>query len=144
MQFRKGVLEGLKDLGQAAKNLSNVRLLAQYHPLGQHLVPNQRKKLSGQDLAIFVTKKIIKNVKNREISSFFNKLFKCCKEPDFLSWPSGQKHPKKFVSGPEDVLADAQMHLLREKRLRPSIGQDLSSIYSFINLEIYEKFQFLM
>ena len=50
---------------------SNVKLLAQYLPLGQHLVPNQRKKLSGQDLAIFVTKKIIKNVKNRGISSLF-------------------------------------------------------------------------
>ena len=121
-----------------------MRLLAQYHPLGQHLVPNQRTKLSGQDLAIFVPQKIIKNVKNRGISSFFNRLLKCCKEPDFLSWPIDQKHPKKFLSGLEDDLADGQMHLLREKRLRPSIGQNLSSIYFFINLEIHEKFQFLM
>ena len=36
-------------------------------------------------------------------------------EPDFLSWPSGQKHPKNLFSGPEDVLADGQRHLLREK-----------------------------
>ena len=33
----------------------------------------------------------------------------------FFSWPSGQIHPKKLFSGPEDVLADGQEHLLRKK-----------------------------
>ena len=37
------------------------------------------------------------------------------KRTRFFSWPSAQKHPRKLSSGPEDVLADAQEHLLLEK-----------------------------
>ena len=106
---------GLKDLGQPAKSFQKMKILAQYHPLGPHLVPNQSKKVSGQDLAAFVAKKIIKNVKNREMTSFFKRILKGCRGPDFLSWPSGQKHPRKLFSGPEDVLADGQELLLHEK-----------------------------
>ena len=74
---------GLKGLGQPGQKLSKMKILTQYHPLGPHLVPNQSKKVSGQDLAAFVAKKIIKNVKNREMTPFFKRILEGCKGPDF-------------------------------------------------------------
>ncbi len=109
MSFHKGRLDdGSQRSWPIGQKLSNVKILAQYHPLGPHLALNQSKKLSGQDLAAFVAKKIIKNVKNREMTSFFKRIPKGCRGPDFLSWPSGQKHPRKLFSRPKGVLADAQ------------------------------------
>ena len=90
---------GLKGIGQPAKSFQKMKILAQYHPLGPHLVPNQSKKVSGQDLVAFVAKKIIKNVKNREMTSFFRRILKGCRGPDFLSWPSGQNIQESFFLG---------------------------------------------
>ena len=104
-----GEVDGSQRSWPTGQKLSKMKILAQYHPLGPHLVPNQSKKVSGQALAAFVAKKIIKNVKNREMTCFFRRILKGCRGPDFLSWqemswPMG----KSFSYMKNDLLANIQ------------------------------------
>ena len=78
------------------------------------------------------------------MTSFFKRILKGFREPDFLFWPSGQKHPRKLFFGPIDILADAEELLLHAKRPWPSIGQDSRSVKFSIIFGFHAKFHFSM
>ena len=78
------------------------------------------------------------------MTSFFKRIVKGCREPDFLSWPSGQKRPRKVFFGPKHILAHAEELLLRSKRPWPSIGQDSRSVKFSIIFGFHAKFHFSM
>ena len=86
MSFSGGCLGDFKGLGQAAKRPRS----------GPKLIQKAFRTRFDSSLS----QENHQKYKNQGMTSFFKRILKCRREPDFLSWPSGQKHPRMLLFGP--------------------------------------------